>query len=499
VIRWAAPGAGVVAHRVLRTDGTVAVEVAAPATRATVAGLANGTTYRFTVVAVDAWGRTSAPSAEVSVVPVAGAPAVPADGAGASGGMAVSADGQVLVIGTRAQLEASDTNTAYELYLVDRDAGTRRRIAPLGASATGSTDPTNSSAPAISDDGRYVALATTARLVAADTNTLADVYRLDTRSGTWALVSVPPSGTVSAGTAGTLLQPGSSVSATSPAVVVSANGDLVLFYSARADLVAGDTNGVVDLFAKRMSTGAVTRVSTTAAGGNLTRIATGPALAVTPDGRFALFPAASGTGPVVLYRKTLSGAGTGDIAVVSTVGATEFAVYRDAGDVAISDDGRYVALVTAAQVHTSTPTASYTTGFAYRKDVLSGALVALGTGQRTIWEHRVELDPSGRYAFFSTAAAALPADTNGRIDFYRRDLDGGVAGPLVLVTADVGGAPTTGPSGSVSAAEYGRAHAVTADRVLLLTSQALVPADANQLRDLYSKDLATGSVGSALG
>src|SRR3712207_7734655 len=50
------------------------------------------------------------------------------------------------------------------------------------------------------------------------------------------------------------------------------------------------------------------------------------------------------------------------------------------------------------------------------------------------WEHQVELDPTGRHAFFATTAAALPADTNGHTDHYRRDLDGGVAGPLVLVT-----------------------------------------------------------------
>ena len=55
----------------------------------------------------------------------------------------------------------------------------------------------------------------------------------------------------------------------------------MLFHSARADLVPGDTNGRVDVFAKRLSTGAVTRVSTTAAGGELPGPATGPALART--------------------------------------------------------------------------------------------------------------------------------------------------------------------------------------------------------------------------
>ena len=430
-------------------------------------------------------------------------PTVPVTGAGESGGAAVSGDGRFVVVGTRAQREASDTNTAYELYVVDRTAGTARRIAPLPASATGATDPTNLGAPAISDDGRYVVLATTAALLPTDTNGLADVYRLDTSTGTWRLVSAPLAGTVNGSTAGTVLQPSPSVYATSPPMAVSADGDLVLFYSARPDLVAGDTNGLVDLFAKRLSTGTVSRVSTTTAGGNLTGAAMGPALALTPDGRFALFPAASGSGAVLLYRKTLSGAGAGELVLVSSVVRfnipTEFAVYRDSGDIAISDDGRYAAFVTANRITTATPGAVNGTGLAYRKDLATGGLVAMGSGQQTEWEHRVELDPTGRYGFFATTAAALPADGNAHTDFYRRDLDGGVAGPLLLVTTNSDGQVVGGPLGAVAPPEYGRLFAADANRVLVLTSQALVSADTNRLRDLYVKDLTSGIAGSPLG
>ncbi|MEX5717999.1 fibronectin type III domain-containing protein [Geodermatophilus maliterrae] len=493
-VRWdAVPEPDVTGYRVLAEDGGVLATVAAPVTQATVPGLVNGTEHRLRVVAVDAAGQVSAPSAEVAVVPVAAR--VPAEGAGQSGGVAAGADGRFVVIGTSARWEAADTNTAYELYLLDRSAGTARRIAPLPASATGSGDPTNAAAPAVSDDGRFVALATSAALVTSDTNRLPDVYRLDTRTGTWELVSVPAGGRVHASVAGTVLQGGAAVHATSPTVVASGDGDLVLFYSARPDLVPGDTNGAVDVFAKRVSTGAVTRVSTSTAGGELGRTATGPALAVTPDGRFALFPAAATNGPVVLYRKTLSGAGAGQAVVVSSVVAggrtTEYGVYRDAGDVAISDDGRYVALVTAAKVTTPTPTAAWSTGLAYRVDTATGAVVAMGSGQTTVWEHRVELDPTGRYGFYATAAAALPADGNGHTDHYRRDVGGG---GLTLVTADAGGRATTGPTGAVTAAEYGRLTAVDGDRVLVTTSQALTATDTNRLRDLYAKDLTDGTV-----
>ena len=39
---------------------------------------------------------------------------------------------------------------------------------------------------------------------------------------------------------------------------------------------------------------------------------------------------------------------------------------------------------------------------------------------------------------------------------------------------------------------------MTGDSVLVTTSQALLPSDANKLRDLYAKDLVTGAVASAL-
>jgi chitodextrinase/Tol biopolymer transport system component len=490
-ISWTAPAdPDVLVFRVYR-DGVLAATVGA--SPAVLTGLAQGTTTTtVTVVAVDPSGNVS--PASVAVVVGAQRATVPPQGSGQAGGLAVSGDGRYVVVGTRARLEASDTNTAYELYRLDRTAGTATRIAPLGAAVTGATDPTNTAAPAVSDDGRYVALATTAALLPSDTNGLPDVYRRDLVAGTWALVSVPSTGRVSPSVGGTELQTAGSVDATSPAVVMSADGDLVLFYSARADLGPADTDTLVDVYAKRMSTGAVTRVSATPAGGPLPRAAAGPALALTPDGRFALFPAVGSSGPVVLYRKTLSGAGAGDARVVSTIGATEVGVFRDSGDVDLSDDGRYVAFVTSARP--TAPGQSFSTGLAYRKDTVTGALAALGTGQSSAWEHQVALDPTGRYGFLSTAAPLVVGDSDGHTDVFRRDLD---TGTLVLVTADDAGRQTAGPGGPITAAEYGRVVAVSGDLVVLMTSEALVPADTNRLRDLYTKDLATGAVVSPVG
>ena len=203
----------------------------------------------------------------MTVTPSSAPASVPATGSGTSGGVAVSGDGRYVVVGTTAQLETSDTNTAYELYLVDRTAHTAHRIAPLAAGATGSrpTRPTPPRRRSATTAG-YVALATTAALVARRPQRPARRLPLrHRRPSTWALASVP-AGVPPPPPRGPCCRPAASVYATSPAVAMSADGDLVLFYSARADLVAGDTNGQVDLFAKRMSTGVVTRVSTMSSG-----------------------------------------------------------------------------------------------------------------------------------------------------------------------------------------------------------------------------------------
>jgi hypothetical protein len=155
-------------------------------------------------------------------------------------------------------------------------------------------------------------------------------------------------------------------------------------------------------------------------------------------------------------------------------------------------------VVTAARITTATPATIGSTGLAYRVDTTTGNALALGAGQQTVWEHQVALDPTGRYAFFATSAAELAADTNGHTDHYRRDLAGGVSGPLLLVTTDASGVVTAGPVGSIAPTEYGRLIAVTGDRVVVTTSQALVSADTNRLRDLYEKDLVSGTVSSSL-
>lgn len=508
-VRWTSPAdTDLAAYRVLRADGTVAATATAPATSAVVTGLANGTPVTFTVVVVDTSGNTSAASAPVSVTPVA--TTVPTSGAGQSGALAVSPDGRWLVVATAAKLEPSDTNRTAELHRIDTTGAVApRRVAPTGQA--GATADLQASDAAISADGRYVVVATKDPLVTGDTNGQYDVYRgdLSTTPTTWVLVSVPVSGTVS-GTAGTTVGTGPTTYSTAPSVAVSADGTRVAFYS-KASLIPSDTDTASDLYVKDLTTavpsrGPVTRASTAAGGAGLGRVAVGPALAMTPDGRYVLFTATGPDGPVVAVRKDL---GTASGSAASANGAAVLAstsppatrsyfvgVDTDTGDLSLSADGRYVGFSTTNKITSASPGDSWGTPLAYRKDLTTGDVVAVGTGATNRWEHQVTLSPDGRYAAFLTAARGVQADGNGRSDVYRRDLSAPASDPLVLVTSDAGGAAVTTPSGATARDEYGRVVLLADGRAVVVTVQPMAGTDANGLRDAYGKDLSTGTVTS---
>ena len=100
-------------------------------------------------------------------------------------------------------------------------------------------------APAISPDGRYVAFVSEASsLVPGDTNDVADVFVHDMQTGTTERVSVDSAG----GQA-------NDVSGWDNTVALSADGRFVAFNSSASNLVAGDTNNVIDTFVHDRQTG----------------------------------------------------------------------------------------------------------------------------------------------------------------------------------------------------------------------------------------------------
>src|SRR5439155_706889 len=132
--------------------------------------------------------------------------------------------------------------------------------------------------PVVTADGRFVAFESRATNLAPDHDLQPDVYECDTSNGSIARVSAPLSDDVnSVGRSG---QPS-----------ISADGNMAVFTSNASNLVLGDGNGTADVFARNLTTGVTTMVSTHPDGSGLP----GPSSqgAISADGRYVAFSSAA--------------------------------------------------------------------------------------------------------------------------------------------------------------------------------------------------------------
>src|SRR5207245_298074 len=194
------------------------------------------------------------------------------EGNGASTGVALSADGRFVAFTSVAtNLVAGDANGVSDVFVHDRQAGTTERVSVDSAGSEGNGASTG---VALSADGRFVAFTSVAtNLVAGDTNGAADVFVHDRQTGTTERGSVDSAGSEGNGA--------------STGVALSADGRFVAFTSAATNLVAGDTNGVTDVFVHDRQTGTTERVSVDSAGIEGNGASAGVALSA--DGRFVAF------------------------------------------------------------------------------------------------------------------------------------------------------------------------------------------------------------------
>jgi hypothetical protein len=167
---------------------------------------------------------------------------------GASSTPVVSADGNVVAFASAA--------TNLTAGAPPGDIYVRSGAGPLqDVSVAADGGPANgpSSAPSISADGRFVAFASMAsNLVSGDTNGVSDVFVRDRATDTTTRVSVGSGGIEGNGPS------------TMPAI--GATGTAVSFDSTASNLVAGDHNGIGDVFVRITATGTTDRVSVSTAG-----------------------------------------------------------------------------------------------------------------------------------------------------------------------------------------------------------------------------------------
>jgi hypothetical protein len=156
----------------------------------------------------------------------------------------------------------------------EQDTGFARDIERVSIASAGSQANGDSEAPSISSNGRIVAFISDAtNLVAGDTNGAQDVFVHDLDTGITERASVASAGTQANDDVFTLS--------------LSANGRFVAFGSYATNLVAGDTNGVIDVFVRDRDTAATERVSVATAGTQANAESFSPA--ISSDGQFVAF------------------------------------------------------------------------------------------------------------------------------------------------------------------------------------------------------------------
>lgn len=240
------------------------------------------------------------------------------------------------------------------------------------------------------------------------------------------------------------------------AAVTSADGRYVAFVTDARLLPLLDTDQVADVYIRDTVTGGLTLAS-----GNSAQPALRPA--ITPDGRYVVFDTASKLAPLDLdshpdvYRFDRQ---TGGIVLVSTGqrnGLATFSLDGEAVAGSISADGTRVAFESTATDLVDGDTNGQRDIFV--RDLAAGTTVRANltglSGQALGGPSREPaISGDGRYVAFTSTATNLPGDTSGDPDVFRRDLQAGLGGTVLISLGNGAGAsPSISHDGSVVAFE----------------------------------------------
>ncbi len=317
----------------------------------------------------------------------------------------LSADGRFVQFTSMSNnLVPGDTNAHSDVFVRDRSTGSVSRVSVSvgGAQATGGSFGGN-----ISADGRYsVFLSDAVDLVPNDTNSATDVFVHDRQNNTTVRVSVATNGT--------------QANADSYSPVISGDGHRVAFASGASNLVPGSgTNRNVfvhDLVAN------TTTLASVAVGGAANASSVWPSISA--DGRYVAFAsnannlvAGDSDGLTDVFVRDLASASTSMVSVSSSgVPGDNYSTKPS-----ISADGRYVAFESGA----TNLIAGDTNGFSdvFVRDRVTNTTtresLAPGGGQPNGGSYSVAISADGHYLTFESYATSLvTGDTNGFSDVF---------------------------------------------------------------------------------
>lgn len=303
---------------------------------------------------------------------------------------------------------------------------------PTTISSTGSSD---SSAPVISGDGRFVVFLSSAQNLTTNASSgMVNVFLRDRQLGTTTLASVSTNGTAANGPCSS---PG-----------ISSNGQFVVFQSRASNLVPGVTNGgdnvfVRDLIAEQTI---LASANTSSVGGNYSSL--NPQM--TPDGRFVVFESLADD-LIANDTNKLSDIFVRDLASNNTVLASINSTGNGTGsgysiNASITPDGRFVVFESTARSLVTNDLNN--TSDIFLRDVPTGTttLISVNTADNAAGSsQRAVISDDGRYVAFESAANNLVAgDTDALNDIFLRDLQSGTT-TLISPLADFN-ASTNAPS-----------------------------------------------------
>jgi Tol biopolymer transport system component len=355
------------------------------------------------------------------------------EGDGSCKWSSLSADGRLVVYDSAStNLVAGDLNGAIDVFLLDRTTGTTTR---LSVDANGLEGDADSDYPALSSDGLVAAFSSSAtNLVAGDTNGQDDIFVRDLVTGTLERVSVDAAGMQG------------DKQAARPRL--SADGRFVTFYSNSTHLVPGDGNKVSDVFVVDRALGTIERISVDSAGGE----SDGGSFttSISGDGRYVAFVSdatnlvagdTNGLRDIFVRDRSL---GTTVRVSVSSAGAE--ALHGRCDSASMAEDGRYVAFYSLADTLVAGDTNRKGDLFLHDLQTATTELVSVNlngaVGNDDSFHPAVSAD--GRYVAFESEASDLVAgDLNGAFDVFMRDRQ---LATTTRVSVDSAGAEGNGDS-----------------------------------------------------
>ncbi len=232
------------------------------------------------------------------------------------------------------------------------------------ASSVGGND--SSAFPLLSADGRFVVFFSSANNLVAGDNSLfyLDVFLHDRASNTTVLVSANYAGTGGGNESSVPFQ-------------ISTNGRFVLFQSDASDLLPGDTNGVTDIFVRDVQTASNILVSIATNGGWANAASTEAVM--TPDGRYVAFVSAA-TNLVAGDTNGIADVFLRDLVAQTTTLVTTgaFGAGSFMAEPVITPDGHVIAFSSSANgLAAGVPTASK--GEIYAFNALTGTMTWVST------------------------------------------------------------------------------------------------------------------------